>query len=328
MTIHIAFLRCTCRTIAFAVAALSLSLPAAGQTYPSRTLRMIVPNAVGSAPDIIARMIGQKLTEAWGPQVVVDNRAGAGGMIGTELAARAAADGYTLLMVTATVINSTLMNPNVTYDMLRDFTPVSLMVTTPYVFVVHPSTPAQNINELIALAKARPQQILFGSGGSGSAPHLCVEIFLSMTGTRMTHVPYKGFTPALNDLVAGQIQLICAATPTLTSLMSTGKLRGLGVTTLNPTSLAPGLRPIAGSVPSFEVQGWYGLFAPAGTPTEIVSRLNTEIARSLRNPQFQEKFTALGVEAIGSTPQELGALLKSELTKWGKIIKITGARME
>ena len=328
MTIHIAFLRCTCRTSALAVAALLLSLPAAGQTYPSRTLRMIVPNAVGSAPDIIARMIGQKLTEAWGPQVVVDNRAGAGGMIGTELAARAAADGYTLLMVTATVINSTLMNPNVSYDMLRDFTPVSLMVTTPYVFVVHPSTPAKNINELIALAKARPQQILFGSGGSGSAPHLCVEIFQSMTGARMTHIAYKGFTPALNDLVAGQIQLICAATTTLTTFMSTGKLRGLGVTTTKPTSLAPGLRPISGSVPGFEVQGWYGLFVPAGTPTEIVSRLNTEIARSLRNPQFQEKFTTLGVETIGSTPQELGELLKSELTKWGKIIKITGARME
>lgn len=220
------------------------------------------------------------------------------------------------------------MNPNVTYDMLRDFTPVSLMVTTPYVFVVHPSTPAQNINELIALARARPQQILFRSGNSGSAPHLCVEIFQSMTGARMTHVAYKGFTPAPNDLVAGQIQLICAATTTLTSLMSTGKLRGLGVTTTKPTSLAPGLRPSARSVPGFEVQGWYGLFVPAGTPTEIVSRLNTVIARSLHNPQFQEKFTTLGVEAIGSTPQELGGLLKSELTKWGKIIKTTGARMK
>jgi len=328
MTIHIAFLRCTRRTVALAAAALTLALPASAQNYPSRTLRMIVPNAVGSAPDIIARMIGQKLPEAWGPPVVVDNRAGAGGMLGTELAARSAADGYTLLMVTATVINSTLMNANVTYDMVRDFTPVSLMVTTPYVFVVHPSTPVHNINELIALAKARPQQILYGSGGSGSAPHLCVEIFQSMTGTRMTHVPYKGFTPALNDLVAGQIQLICAATPTLTSLMSTGKLRGLGVTTLSPTSLAPGQRPIAASVRGFEVQGWYGLFVPSGTPTEIVSRLNTEIARSLRNPQFQEKFTGLGVEAVGSTPQELGTLLKSELAKWGKIIKATGARME
>ena len=302
--------------------------PAAAQNYPSRTLRLIVPNAVGSAPDIIARMIGQKLTEAWGPQVVVDNRAGAGGMIGTELAARSAPDGYTLLMVTATVINSTLMNTNASYDMVRDFAPVSLMVTTPYVFVVHPSTPVHNINELIALAKAKPQQILYGSGGSGSAPHLCVEIFQSMTGTKMTHVAYKGFTPALNDLVAGQIQLICASTPTLVSLISGGKLRGLGVTTLNPTSLAPDLRPINTAVRGFEVQGWYGLFVPAGTPPDIVTKLNTEIARSLRNPQFQEKFTSLGVEAVGSTPQELGTLLKSELDKWGKIIKATGARME
>lgn len=316
--------------IPVAATLLLCTLPPAApaQSYPVRTIRLIVPNATGSSPDIIARLIGQKLTDAWGQQVVIDPHAGAGGMIGTELAARAVPDGYTLLMVTATVVNSTLMNPNVSYDMARDFTPISLMVTTPYLFVVHPSTPARTIGELIALAKAKPEEIRFGSGGSGSAPHLCVEIFESMTGTRMTHVAYRGFTPALNDLVAGQIQLICAAAPTLTTLIAAGKLRVLGVTTTRPTALAPGISPIVNTVPGFEVQGWYGLFAPAGTPAEIIVKLNVEITRALRSPQLQQRFTGLGVEPVASTPQELGGLLKSELTKWGGVIKRTGARME
>jgi tripartite-type tricarboxylate transporter receptor subunit TctC len=308
--------------------AITVSAPAPAQQYPLRPVRLIVPNAVGSAPDIIARLIGQKLAESWGQQVLVDPRAGAGGMIGTELAARAAPDGYTLLMVTATVMNSTLMNPNVNYDMVRDFAPISLMVTTPNLFVVHPSVPARSIAELIALAKAHPGDLHFGSGGSGSAPHLCVEALAAMTGVRMTHVAYRGFTPALNDLVAGQIQFICAATPTLMPLIAAGKLRGLGVTTAKATALAPGFAPIADSVRGFEVQGWYGLFAPAGTPPELIARLNGDVVRALKSPQFQERFSGLGVEAVGSSPQELGALLKAELAKWGKIIKSTGARME
>ncbi len=301
---------------------------AVAQAYPAKSIRIIVPNATGSGPDIIARLIGQKFTEAWGQQTIIDPRAGAGGMIGAEMAARAAPDGYTLLLVTPTTVNGTMLYPNVKFDMGRDFTPVSLLVSTPYVLVVHPSIPVKTVNDLIALAKAKPGEIYFGSGGSGAMPHLCVEVFNAMSGIKMTHVPYKGFTPALNDLVAGQIQLVCSASAPVTALIAGGKLRGLGVTTLQPTPLAPGLTPVARSVPGFEVNGWYGLFAPAGTPGEIIAKLNAAVANAMKSPEFQERFAGLGVEPVASSPQDMGAVLQNDLKKWGAVIKSIGVRIE
>ena len=308
--------------------AILIATDAIAQPYPAKLIRIIVPNAVGSGPDIIARLIGQKLTEAWGQQVMVDPRAGAGGVIGADFAARAAPDGYTLLLVTPTVVNATILNASIKFNMIKDFTPVSRLVVTPYVFVVHPSVPVTSVNQLIALAKARPDQIFFGSGGSGASPHLCIELFKAMTGTKMIHVPYKGFTPALNDLVAGQIQLMCSPTAPVTSLIASGKLRGLGVTTLRPTPLAPGLPPVANAVPEFEVIGWYGLFAPSGTPTDIVTKINAEVGKALRNPELKEQFATLGIEPAGSSPHDMGLLLQKDLEKWGKVIKSTGANME
>ncbi len=310
------------------LAAALVATGAAAQTYPTKSIRLIVPNATGSGPDIIARLVGQKLTEAWGQQTIIDPRAGAGGMIGAELAARAAPDGYTLLLVTPTTINGSLMYPNVKFDMVRDFAPVSLLVSTPYVLVVHPSIPVKSVKELIALAKSKPGAIFYGSGGSGAMPHLCIEVLNAMTGANMTHVPYKGFTPALNDLVAGQIQLVCSASAPVTSLIAGGKLRGLGVTTLQPTPLAPGLMPVARSVPGFEVNGWYGLFAPAGTTGEIIAKINAVVAKAMKSPAFQERFASLGVEPVASSPDEMGAVLQNDLKKWGDVIKSIGIRVE
>lgn len=314
-----------------AVAMLGTALLAAGafaQTFPSKPIRFIVPNAPGSGPDIIARLIGQKLTEAWGQQTIIDPRAGAGGMIGTELAARTAPDGYTLLMVTPTTVNGSLLYPDVKFDMVRDFVPVSLLVKSPYVLVVHPSTPVKSVNELIALAKAKPGEIFFGSGGAGAMPHLCIEVFNAMTGIKMTHVPYKGFTPALNDLAAGQIQLVCSASAPVAPLIANGKLRGLGVTTSESTPLVPGLTPVARSVPGFEVLGWYGLFVPAGTPKEIIAKINTVVANAMKSPEFQERFASLGVEPVASSPEEMAAVLHSDLKKWGEVIKRIGVRVQ
>ena len=304
------------------------ALPCTAQTYPAKPIRLVVPNAVGSGPDIAARLVGQKLTEAWGQQVVIDPRPGASGIIGTEFVARAAPDGYTLVLITPTVVNGTLLFPNVRFDMQKDLTPVSLLMTTPYVLAVHPSVPARSVKELIALAKARPDMIHFGSGGAGAMPHLCVEVLKQLTGARMVHVAYKGFTPALNDLVSGQIQLMCSPTAPLAPFMGSGKVRGIAVTLRQPTALTPGLPTVAETLPGFEVSGWYGLFAPAGVPAEIIARLNAAIASGLRAPELQERLTALGLVPVASSPQEMGAVLREDLAKWGTVIKAAGLRAE
>jgi tripartite-type tricarboxylate transporter receptor subunit TctC len=305
-----------------------LAAGAAAQTYPVKPIRLVVPNAVGSGPDIAARLVGQKLTEAWAQQVVIDPRPGASGIIGTEFVARAAPDGYTLVLITPTVVNGTLLFPNVRFDMQKDLAPVSLLMTTPYVLAVHPSVPARSVPELIALAKARPDAIHFGSGGAGAMPHLCVEVLKQMTGTRMVHVPYKGFTPALNDLVSGQIQLMCSPTAPLAPFMVSGKVRGLAVTLRQPTALTPGLPTVGATLAGFEVSGWYGLFAPTGVPAEIIARLNAAIATGLKAPDLQERLTALGLVPVASSPQEMGAVLREDLAKWGAVIKAAGLRAE
>ena len=282
----------------------------------------------GSGPDIVARVIGNRLTEAWGQQVVVDNRVGANGIIGAGIAARAAPDGYTLLMVTSQVVMVAAMNEKVSFDLVGDFSPVSLAAITPFAMVVNSSVPATSVNELIALAKARPGELRYGSTGSGSPSHLATEIFKSMTGIDLFHVPYKSVSPALMDTMAGQVQLTVQALPAVVPLVKTGKLRVLGVTSLKRTPLAPDLPTISESVPGYEVRGWYGLVAPARTPGEIIAKLNAELVDVLKTTEFQERLSALGAEPSGTTPQEFGLHIRAEMEKFRKATKTAGVRMD
>lgn len=289
------------------------------QAFPVRPVRMVVAAVVGSGPDILARQLGARLTEAWGQQIVVDPRAGASGLIGAELVARAAPDGYTLWMATMTQLISTTMHGK--YRLAQEYTPIGMVATTPYVIASSASLPVQSIAELIEYAKARPGQLLYGSAGDGSTPHLCMEIFRRMAGLELVHVPYKSSVPALTDMMGGQVHLSCAAAPALQAFVKTGKVRALGVTSASRTQLAPGLAPIGESVPGYELMGWYGLLAPAGTPKHIIERINAEVVKALGTAQLQERLIALGAEAAPSTPAQFGAFLKKETQRWEKALR-------
>ncbi|MCU1376730.1 MAG: hypothetical protein JWO68_4016 [Actinomycetia bacterium] len=294
--------------------------------YPSKPIRIIATTTPGSGPDIIARLVGQKLTEAWGQVVVVEPRPGASGMIGAEIAARASPDGYTFMISTSQHAIVNAMYEKRTYDLIRDFSSVSLMASTPFILVVNPSVQAASIKELVALAKAKPSQLQYGSGGSGSPPHLAAEIFKSMTAVEILHVPYKGVTPALNDTVAGHMQMTFSVIPACLSLVKAGKVKALGVTSAKRTPLVPDLPTIAESVPGYEFIGWYGLVAPATTSPAIISKLNGEVVKALKTAEFQERLSALGAEAIGTPPQALDAFTRAQVEKMRKAVKDSGAR--
>lgn len=316
-----------------AILALVVSWPvstgtAFAQNYPTKPIRIIATTAPGSGPDIMSRLIGQKLTEAWGQQVVVDNRAGASGIIGAEIASRAAPDGYTLMMATSLHAIVATMYSKLNYDLARDFAPVSLLASTPFLLVVNPAVAARSVNELIALAKAKPGELRYGSGGSGSPPHLCAEIFKTMTGINLVHVPYKSIVPAITDVMTGQVHATFAVIPAVIPMVRSGRVRALGVSSIKRTPLVPDLPTIAESVPGYEYIGWYGLVVPAGTPREIVSRLNAEVVKALRTPEFQEKISGLGAEPLGTPPQEFAAFMGRELQKLAKAVKDSGARIE
>ena len=296
----------------------------AADVYPSKPIRIIIATTVGSGPDILARQIGARLTEAWGQQVVIDPRAGASGMIGAELTAHAAPDGYRLWMATMSHVIATTLYQRLL--LARDFAPVTQVASTPYVIAVNAALPANSIAELIALAKARPGQIPYGSAGQGSTPHLCIELFQSMTGTRMLHVPYKGAAPALTDLMAGQVQVSCVAAPAVQSFAKSGKVRALGVTTRQRTPLAPDVPAVAEAVPGYELVGWYGLLAPLGTPREIVDRINREITHALATAEVRERLVAVGAEAVDSNPAAFKAFLENETRRWGKVLKDAGIK--
>ena len=301
---------------------------AAAQGYPAKPIRIIASTTPGSGPDIMSRLIGQKLTDAWGHQTVVDNRAGGSGTIGTEIAARAAPDGYTLLMLTSSHVIVAALFQKLNYDLIRDFAPISLLASTPFILTVHPSVPAASVKQLIALAKSRPGEIHYGSGGPGTPPHLATEILKTMTGVDFFHVPYKGITPALIDTVAGQVQMTIAVVPAVLPFLKAGKLKALGVTSTKRTPLAPEVPTIAETVPGYEVIGWYSLVAPVKTAENIISRLNTEVVRALKTPEVQQRISGLGAEPIGSTPQELGAHMRAETDKLQKAIKAANLRRE
>ena len=298
-------------------------------SYPSKTIRLVVPLVAGGPTDILARLIAYPLGEKLGQQVVVDNRAGAGGNIGAEMVAKSAPDGYTLFMGTSGPISINIsLYPKIGYDPLRDFAPIILAASAPFVVVVHPSIPANNIKQLIALAKAKPGQLNYGQV-PGAAAHLASELFKSMTAIDMVFVPYKGAAPANNDLVAGQIQLSFASTPGAMPLVKAGRMKALAISSAKRIAKLPDLPTLAESgVAGYEASVWYGIVAPAKTPPEIIARLYKESAVILQDRASREKMDANDFEASTLNPEQFGAFIRREIEKWGKVVKATGARAE
>jgi tripartite-type tricarboxylate transporter receptor subunit TctC len=301
---------------------------APAQTYPSRPIRIIALSSPGSGPDIVGRLVGQKFTEAWGQQAIVDTRPGASGIIGSEIAAKAAPDGHTLVILTSQAVIVSVMYKKLSYNLIRDFAPISFIATTPFILAVHPSVPATTVKELIAYAKARPGKLRYGSGGSGSPPHLSAEIFKSMTGIDVLHVPYKGITPAMTDAIANQVQMIISVVPAILPTVKAGRLRALGVTTAKRTPLAPDVPAIAETVPGYEFIGWYSLAAPAKTPAAVLDKINAELVKLLKASDFRDRLSALGAEPQGSTREELAAYIKVQSAKMDAAVKASGATPE
>ena len=306
-----------------------MATPVAAQTYPAKQIRVIVPFAAGGPTDTVSRAIGQKLTEAWNQPVVIDNRPGAGGNLGTEIAAKSPADGYTLFIGTvANAINHSMF-AKLPFDFQRDFAPVTQNYITGLILAVHPSLPVKSVKELVALAKARPGALAYASSGVGGTPHMSGELFSALAGVKMVHVPYKGSAPAMAELLGGQVQLTFDNMLTVLPQVKAGKLRGLAVTLPARTALAPELPTIAESgLVGFEVKSWNGVVVPAGVARDTITRLNTEIVRILRDAALRERFMAQGVELAPSTPEEFGAFIRQDIAKWAKVIQVSGARAE
>jgi tripartite-type tricarboxylate transporter receptor subunit TctC len=309
------------------LAGTALAQDAAG--YPSRTIRYIVGYTPGGTADILARAVGQKLTAVWGQQVIVDNRPGAGTNIGTELGAKAAPDGYTLFMPTvANAINPTLY-PKINYDMLKDFAYVTNFAKVPGIVVVHPSLPVKNAKELIAIAKANPNSLRHGSTGIGSPHHLAGEIFKTMAGVKMIHVPYKGATPAIADSIAGHIEVYFGAMVSTIPHARSGRLRAVGVTSLKRVAAAKDVPTLdEQGLKGFETGSWFGMAVPAATPAAIVAKLHAESTKALQAPDLRDRMMAEGAEFVGDTPEQYLAFIKTELVKWGLAVKASGAKAE
>jgi tripartite-type tricarboxylate transporter receptor subunit TctC len=306
-------------------------LPAASvQDYPVRPLRMVVPYPPGGPNDIFGRLMAQKLSEAFSQQVVVDNRGGASGIIGCELVARAAPDGYTLLLGGAALFSmNPVLFPNLPYDPLQDFAPVSLVASTPLILVTHPALPVKNVQDLVKLAKSKPGQLNFASAGAGGPPRLAAELFKSMTGIDMVHVPYKGGGPALTATLAGDVQLFFPSMAPALPLIKDGKLKGLAVTSAKRTAVVPDFPTIAESgVPGYEIANWFAIVAPAATPKPVIAMLSAAIVKAINSSVTKKRFIDFGADPIGGTQEELAAYIRSELAKWGKVIKGAGIKPE
>ncbi len=317
-------------SLAATLAILAPHAARAADAYPAKPVRFVVAFPPGGGTDIIARAIAQKLAERIAQQVVVDNRPGAGGNIGTDIVAKSAPDGYTMLMGSAgpLAINASLFG-KMPFDPIKDLAPVTLAASTPNVLVVHPSLRAATVKELIALAKARPGEINFASSGHGTPAHLAGELFNSMVGVKMVHVPYKGAAPALADLLGGQVQLMFSTMPPALPHVKDGKLRALAVTSAKRSPAAPDIPTLDEiALPGFEANTWHGVVVPAGTPATIVARLNREIVAILHLPDVVERFSSQGAEALGSTPEEFAAYIRSETLKWAKVVRDSGAKAE
>lgn len=317
------------RMLLAAVAILASLAAQAATTYPARPIRIIVAYTPAGTTDILARAVGQKMTEAWGQTVLVDNRPGANGNIGTEITANATPDGYTIVMGTAAThsINNTLY-PKLKWDAVKNFAPISLVARVPNILVVNNSVPAKSVRELIAWGKANPGKLNHGSPGLGSTGHLSAELFKSSTGLNMTHVPYKGSAPTLADLSAGQIQVVIDNMPPYLPHVQSGKIRGLAVTTAQRSAAAPDLPTMQeAGVAGYEAGSWFGLLAPAGSPRDVVARLSAETARILRLPDVKARLSALGAEPVGGTPEEFAAFIRSEQAKWRQVIRQADIRL-
>lgn len=322
----------TCRTVAGVLCSavvLVLSGAAAwAQGYPDRPIRLVVGFPPGGAADILGRIAAQRLTEGLGQQVVVDNRGGAGGLIATEIAARANPDGYTLLFTSIPHVINPHLYRKVNYDPIKDFTPIIQFVAVPLMMAAHPSLPAASVKELIAYAKARPGEVNYGSGGSGASSHLAMELFKSMAGVDLLHIPYKGVGPMITDLLAGQVKITISSAVPLSPPVKAARLRGLAVTSPKRSAAFPDLPAIAESVPGYEVINWFGILAPAGTSGIVVTRVNAELNKALQRGDLVKTLNARGADAVGGKPEEFAKIIKADVAKWGKVVKDSGARVD
>lgn len=299
---------------------------ASGQTYPSKPI-YIVTGTAGGASDFVARLVAQGLTGSLGQQVVVENQGSASGIMAAQTVARAPRDGYTLLAYGSPIWIIPLLQDNVPYDPVRDFAPVTLTVSSPNILAVHPSLPVKSVKELIALARARPGDLNYGAGASGGSPHLSAELFKTMASVNMVHIAYRGVGPALTALISGEVQIMFPSAGAAAPHLKSGRLRALAVTTARPSALFPGLPTVAASgLPGYESVSVFGMFAPARTPAALINRLNQEIARALNRKDVKERLFNSGIETVGSSPEEFAATIKSDMAKWGKLIKEVGAR--
>jgi tripartite-type tricarboxylate transporter receptor subunit TctC len=301
----------------------------AQQAYPQKPIRMVVPFPAGGGTDILARLVGQKMSEALGQQIITDNRAGAGGTIGTDIAAKAPPDGYTIILVSGSHAINPGLYPKLPYDTVNDFAPITQIATSPGILVVHPALPVKSVRDLITLARAKPGQLNYASAGNGTPPHLAGELFKTMARVDMVHVPYKGNVPAFTDMLAGLVSLSFPSMPSAVPHVKSGRLRALGVTTVKRSPAAPDIPTIAESgLPGYESTSWYGMLAPARTQPAIVTRLRDVIVSVLGSPDMKEKFAAQGLDPVGNAPQQFEAVIRSEITKWAKVVKASGARPE
>jgi tripartite-type tricarboxylate transporter receptor subunit TctC len=310
-----------------------LAMMAAGfacaQPYPAKPVRLIVPTSPGGGTDFSARTIAPKLSELLGQSVVVENRAGGGTIIGNELVARSAPNGYTLLMGISSLTSIPYLHAKVPYDLLKDLAPVSQVVTVPHLLVAHPSLPVRSVKELVTFAKAHPGQVNFGAGSAGSNPHLAMELFNHMAGIRMVHVPFKGQGPAMSDLLGGHTSLMMANLLSALPHAKAGRLRALGVSSGRRARVAPEIPTLAeAGARGFEVVQWFGVLAPAQTPPEIIARVHAAVARAVRDPAVSDRFVNDGAEPIGSTPDEFAAVISADLRKWSRIIKDAGIKLD
>jgi tripartite-type tricarboxylate transporter receptor subunit TctC len=309
--------------------ALLASMPSWAQQYPVRPIRLVVPFPPGGGTDTMARVVAPKLSEYLGQQVVAENRGGAGANIGAELAAKSPPDGYTLLLNTITNAIGASLYTKLNYDLVRDFAPITQLATTPHILVVHPSVPVKSVKEFTAFTRARPGELTYSSSGNGSSAHLAGELFSSLTGTKMVHVPYKGGGPSMIALVGGEVSLCFATMPSAVGYVRAGRLRGIAVTTEKRSPSMPDLPTIAETgVKGYEAGSWYGLSAPAGTSKDIIARLHAETVKVMALPDVKERLFNAGFEVVTSNPEQFAAFTRSEIQKWGKLVRATGLKIE
>jgi tripartite-type tricarboxylate transporter receptor subunit TctC len=306
----------------------AISGTAAAQTWPAKPVRIVVGYPPGGPTDVLARIVAQKLTESWGQQVLVDNRPGASGMIGAEVTVRAAPDGYTLLMVPVTYAVTPSLYPKMSYDAVRDLAPVAQVAAAPFMLVVHPTLPVKTVKDLIALARSSPGQLNYASASTGGMPHLAGELFNTMTGVKMVHIPYKGAAPATTDLLSGQVSLMFNNMLSAMPHVKNNRLRAVAVTSSKRSAAVPELPTIAETVPGYEASGWYAALAPAATPRELITRLNNDMNRVMKMPDVTQRLAGDGVEAVGTTAEQFGRYLRQEIVKWGKVVKASGAKAD